>query len=245
MSGSWTTTGANGTYTVGVAAGTYRVRFRDPNGFYIGEVYDNVVGEDFSLGVNVGASVGKTTDNINASLDTFSSISGMVNGPDGTTRLAGIVVESAKVSDGVVVSSAITAANGTYVIRGLTGGDYHVRFRDEEGVYIGEVYDNIFGDYFGSGENINVGTGVGLAGIHASLEKRPIVIGLLQQEAAGNYQIQFTGPANMDHVLQETSTLTSEWADVGEYLRPTSGTGILSRTTSATQEFWRVRLVIP
>lgn len=239
-------TDSNGSYMVGgLSPRIYRMRFVSTNGFYIEEVYNNVIGNDFSLGADIELSAGEGVSGINASLDTFSTISGMVKGPDGTTPLAGIVVESAKVSDGVVVSSAITAANGTYNLGGLTGGDYHVRFRDEEGVYIGEVYNNVFGDDFGSGVNINVGTGVGLAGINASLEKRPVVTCVLPQETAGNYQILFTGPTNMDYILQEASSLTSGWADVGSSVPALYGTGVLSRTTSATQMFWRVRLVIP
>ncbi|NCC49722.1 MAG: carboxypeptidase regulatory-like domain-containing protein [Spartobacteria bacterium] len=244
MSGLWTTTGTNGAYTVGVAAGTYRVRFRDTNGFFIGEVYDNVVGDDFSLGANVGALAFKTAI-VNASLDVFSTISGMVNGPDGATPLAGIVVESINVTTGASGPSTVTAANGLYTIRGLLAGLYRVRFRDEGGVYIGEVYNNVYGDEFGRGVNINVVTGMGLVGINASLEKRPVVTSFLPQETSGNYQILSAGPTNMSYILQEASSPTSGWADVGTSLPAPTGTGIWSRTMSATQTFWRVQMLLP
>ncbi|MDD4025941.1 MAG: hypothetical protein PHN85_08485 [Kiritimatiellae bacterium] len=69
--------------------------------------------------------------------------------------------------------------------------------------------------------------------------------GILPQETAGNYHILFTGPTNMSYILQEASSLTGGWADVGSSVPALYGTGGWSRTTSATQMFWRVRLVIP
>jgi hypothetical protein len=65
------------------------------------------------------------------------------------------------------------------------------------------------------------------------------------QKVAGNYHILFSGPANMNYILQEASSLTSGWTDIGASVPVPYGTGTLSRSTSATQMFWRVRMLLP
>lgn len=49
----------------------------------------------------------------------------------------------------------------------------------------------------------------------------------------------------MSYILQETSSLTSGWADVGASLHAPYGTGIWSQTTSTPQKFWRVQMLLP
>lgn len=63
-------TGSDGNYTVGgLSPRIYRLRFVSTNGVHIGEVYNDVIGNDFSLGSNIVVSAGIGLLGINASLE--------------------------------------------------------------------------------------------------------------------------------------------------------------------------------
>ncbi len=111
----------NGSYTIsGLSAGTYLVEFRDWDGNYVSEYYDNALDEDSATEITVTAE--GTVKNINASLAQAGKISGKVTGPDGTTPLEGIQA-AAYLWNGYwwdwIEASDFTDNNGNYMIGGL------------------------------------------------------------------------------------------------------------------------------
>ena len=129
------TTDAAGNYTIhGLATGTYRVQFRDPSTAYSPNWYPSSI--DAAHATPLSIVRGTATTGIHAALFT-TSISGKVR--DGSLRpIAGVEVSAiGSGSNG----SATTAADGTYVISGLTTDRYRVRFSDPESGITEWFYD--------------------------------------------------------------------------------------------------------
>ena len=70
----------------------------------------------------------------------------------------------------------------------------------------------------------------------------PIICGLRHTNSI-NFEILFTGTTGIAYILQETTSLTSGWSDVGNSVTCVSGTNSLLRTTSDPMKFWRVRML--
>lgn len=167
-------TGSNGQYEVaGLAAGMYRLRFVDWNATYLGEVYDNVLGDNYdSSGTNIVVAEEAAVSGINASLAVASKIRGTVTGPDGMTPVANIYVSAYRWQGSSWTSASYnyTESNGSYMLGNLAAGTYRVTFSDWRGAYVGEVYDNVPGTAFStSGTNIVVSEGATVWDINASL----------------------------------------------------------------------------
>ena len=137
LSADWfATTAANGTYTFGgLPAGNYEVCFRGPaatggssdSSGYLLECYDNQTMQGTPKPVTVVAGV--STTGINADLATGGAVSGKVTVAAGANpALAGVVVTAFSPSTGEM-GFALTAANGSYGVKGLSAGtSYYVCF---------------------------------------------------------------------------------------------------------------------
>lgn len=109
--------------------GLYKVIFRDcdPSGGALAtEFYDDSA--TFTGAANVQVQEGLQTDDIDAALAAGGSISGTVTA-EGSAPAADVCVSAFPVADAVYpVVSAVTAADGSYVLGGLATGAYKVHF---------------------------------------------------------------------------------------------------------------------
>ena len=150
---SSTTTGSGGTYSVYVAAGTYKVYFYDSSGAHLTGYYSSsgfTVNAAAATGVSVGTS---DISGINVQMLTGHYISGTVTGTGGTP-LANIEVDA---NSSAYSSSATTGSGGTYSVY-VAAGTYKVSFSDPSGTY--------FSGYYSSGgftTDQSAATGVGVS----------------------------------------------------------------------------------
>ena len=146
--GAWTgvrtaETDADGRYDIGgLAAGSYRLRFRDYSGDRLEEVYVDAPTLDEGTDVVVG--VDDTAEHIDAVLTTGSTVVGQVVDGDGTPAEGVSVLAWAKVDGSwqrVPGGRDETGANGWYVIYDLAAGPHVLELRDDVGdVWLPEFY---------------------------------------------------------------------------------------------------------
>ena len=236
-------TAADGTYAIEMLpAGTYRVQFCDGYGNYRTEAYDDA--SDLDFGKDIVLDEGATATGIDASLAAWPKMSGVVTGPDGATPLQGITVWVVRWNGARWdwVASDTTDANGAYMIGRLEAGIYRVEFTDGSGTYRGGFYDDA--PDLDSGEDLVLGAGETLTGIDASLAHvNSADLAGIQFSGGGGFEIRFTGTPSMDYILQEAHSLTGGWSDVGTSTTALSGVNTLPGSSSASQIFWRVRLL--
>ncbi|MBN1933501.1 MAG: carboxypeptidase regulatory-like domain-containing protein [Anaerolineae bacterium] len=94
---------------------------------YIGEYYDDT--PDKSSATALSISAGVTTTHIDFALAAGGAISGHVHAADGITPLAGVNVGAESFDGGDDHHGVQTAADGSYLIRGLASGAYRVNAR--------------------------------------------------------------------------------------------------------------------
>jgi 5-hydroxyisourate hydrolase-like protein (transthyretin family) len=176
-------TDVNGQYEfTGLAAGTYRVAFRDPGGNYACEVYNNIPGySPYKGGTDIAVPEATTVPNINASLAQASKITGTVTGPDETTPLANIYVGAHRWTGSQWewwTATDYTDANGFFEISGLPAGTYRVTYDDRNGNYASEIYNNIPGHSpYSGGTDIAVPEANTVPNINASLAQASKITG--------------------------------------------------------------------
>lgn len=142
-----TYTAADGSYSLGgLAAGTYRVKFVDwMVGIYTDEYYNDASDEQSAIGIFVAENT--AVSGINASLREAGKISGNVTGPDGVTPLKDIEVLAYRLegtNDWQEMRATYTRTDGFYTLRGLTAGNYRIRFYDSKNkVYPDKYYDGV------------------------------------------------------------------------------------------------------
>ena len=149
-------TNQSGAYSIGgLGAGTYRVEFRDPNGVYAFEAYNDAA--NIELGGDVVVAESSKATGINASLAKASSISGKVTGIGGA-KLATIDIDLERLGDDGEWrwhADTETDEDGDYELSGLKPGVYRIEFEDESGEYAVEYYNNAV--EFDLATNINLG----------------------------------------------------------------------------------------
>lgn len=139
------TTDAAGNYVIrGLAAGSYRVMFRDNNDYYAEETYDNYAGYPWSGGTTIVVPGGGAVSNIDASLAVGGRITGTVFAPDGSTPLPDVDVNVRAWDSGSQSWYTSTDQNGAYEVSGLPAQTYRVSFSDWSHGYITEYYSNTF-----------------------------------------------------------------------------------------------------
>ena len=111
----------NGSYSITVAAGTYKVRAFASG--HTTEYYDNVT--SFASATPVVLAAGADTTGIDFTLGTVGSIAGQVFEADNVTPLVGVNVTAYNTAGGMVEDGLSSNDNGTYFIN-LATGDYRI-----------------------------------------------------------------------------------------------------------------------
>ena len=185
-SGTWdyvngTSTAAGGAYDIGgLPTGTYRIRFYDNSGAYVGQCYDNKA--MLSWADNVAVTAGATTPGINAVLAAGGHITGTVTNAAGAA-LAGITVVCNQ-PDGSGRWwgwSTDTDANGAYDFGAVSSGSHRIWFQDYSGAYAAQYYNNK--PSFETADNVAVTAGATTSGINAVLAAGGRVTGTVTNAA--------------------------------------------------------------
>jgi len=144
--GEWDSYGSSDTDSLGkydvseLPAGMYRLEFRDNDGAYLTEFYDNAAKIDTASDVAVVA--GSTTSNINATLAPAGHITGKITNSKGI-GIAHAEAEAYALTDGSWQRYASQSANlGTYDIGGLPTGTYRVKLSAIADGRAGEFYND-------------------------------------------------------------------------------------------------------
>ena len=171
---SWEALGyteTDGSYTIsGLITGNYRVQVDNWGQIYAGEYYNNTYDSDSAASVNV--TLGQTTANINFGLAIGGEIRGVVTQDSNGQPISG-AQGSANPDEDLILfwgSSAITQANGSYTITGLSPISQKVQVSTYGTDYAGEYYNNTYDDDSATPvdvaldqptENINFGLAIG------------------------------------------------------------------------------------
>jgi Carboxypeptidase regulatory-like domain len=175
----YATTDASGEYTVvGLATGPYKVRFSvsSESGLnYVTQYYHDK--PSLALAEPVGVVQEKTTEGVDAELQTGGKVTGAVTDVVTHAPVASIYVFAVDSSE-AFVGMAITNASGQYTIMALASGSYKIEFADlgSDPRYITQYYNGQ--PSFASANPVSVTQGSTTAGINAALiRKAPINTG--------------------------------------------------------------------
>lgn len=164
--GGCTTTKGDGTYTLGLPANTYRLRYTDKLGRYLREWYANA--GDISVANDVPVAGGTLVSGLDATMAGVGAVEGTIVNDSGV-GLPGIKVDAWRWT-GAIWSwerVATTKADGTYRVGYLPSGGYRVRYTDPGNTYRAEYYDDAL---VASGATTQtVGAGTTLTGRNATL----------------------------------------------------------------------------
>jgi hypothetical protein len=169
-----TTTASDGTYSLRVTAGSYKLEFDDNNGTYVTGYYSSN-GFTTDLGAATPVTVGASdVAGINVKMETGVHIKGTVTGPGGTPVQSIYVYTNSLLGD---YYDAYTASDGTYSLL-VPAGTYAVAFYDLAGRYLkcyhtssGYTVDQAsatpvtVGTSDVTGINVQLGTGYNIKGI--------------------------------------------------------------------------------
>ena len=160
-SSNYAYTAADGTYSVSVPAGTYRLYLYDSTGSYLTGYYDSSGSGDFTIAYASATPIVVTTADVtgkNVQLGTGRYIKGTVTGT-GAVALANIHVEAFSPN---YSGYAVTAGDGTYSVLVPASDSYTVHFVDRYGAYLPGYYDSAGSGHFtlaqGSATLVVVGT---------------------------------------------------------------------------------------
>jgi formylglycine-generating enzyme required for sulfatase activity/protocatechuate 3,4-dioxygenase beta subunit len=171
------TNGKGEYHFIGLKAGTYRVKFEDPGQAYGAECYNGKSSINSAGDINLSQS--STVANINASLSKASRIEGIVRADGSAAPLQGISVwvYEYDVEDDwwYWVTGVATGQSGAYSIGGLGAGTYRIEFRDPNGVYAFEAYNDA--SNIELGDDVVVAEASKVTGINASLAKASSISG--------------------------------------------------------------------
>ena len=151
---------AAGHYTVGVAAGDYRVEFIDGSGRHLGEWYDGHNLGDYagSTVVHVGAGATVTADAALVPAGPTGAIAGAVTDTATSGPIDHAWVVAVRSSDGAIVGGALADGAGRYTIGGLYAGSYRLAVLDPTMAHGLELFYQNRAD-FGTADNIAVTAG--------------------------------------------------------------------------------------
>jgi hypothetical protein len=203
LSNQWITNGftqANGTYSIALPAGSFKVAFYPPQGSnYINQFYNNKA--SFDTGDPVTVTVGVTTPNINAQLATGGIISGTVTNSGGGIANVGIGVNDLS---NHWVGGCQTNTDGTYSVT-VPAGTYKVGFWAPQGSnYINQWYNNKAS--FDTGDPVTVTAVVTTPNINAQLATGGIISGTVTNSGGG-------GIGSVNISVQDTP---SHWVQGGQ-----------------------------
>lgn len=154
----------------GLAAGQYRLEFRDQQGLYQTKWYNNAANRDDASNVVVAA--GGSVSNVNASLALGAHIAGTVTELDGTTPIAEVYVWAYRQngSEWDWTGSDRTDSAGKYDVGGLPTGSYRIEFWTDDR-YVTEYYNDKTN--WGAADAVVVSTITTVSNVNASLAPAP------------------------------------------------------------------------
>ena len=234
----WDETDVAGAYDVGgLSAGSYRLQFYSYDDDWVAEWYDDASSLDTADNVPVLA--GQTVGGIDATLAASSHITGTVTGSGGTPLAdVEVVVYTSEGGGWSWSGEDYTDALGGYDVGGLDAGSYRVGFRDYQGNYAPEYYDD--DATLATSNAVTVGASATMAGINASLAPSAVLSGRVtrtngaaveyadvsvyrlvggsyewyaysESDEAGNYQVRGLGAGTYRLEFYDW------WWEVGEY----------------------------
>lgn len=170
------TTGADGTYTLSLAPGTYKVFFDNCDVVNnLDEYYNDTTSWSAAQLLTVVA--GQTLSGINADLAPGGTISGVVTGPTGSP-LAGICVNASGGGGGAYATSK---SDGTYRLIGLNTASYSVSFYGCGANYASEFYNDAY--RYADVDYVSVVATQDTPGISASVQPGGVISGTVRDEA--------------------------------------------------------------
>ena len=191
------TSDLSGAYSLGgLPAGNVRLEFEDAYSTHLAEYWDDK--PTVEAATDIPVTLGGTTPNRDAVLAVGGTISGKVTAEVGGANLQNIgVVAYRKVVNGAQVrweyegTGGSTAADGTYTVKGLPTGTYHLEFRDNYDPYYNNrpvAYDGEFWDNKPAQESavdIPVTAGQPVQGKNAALAVRGKITGTVTKGTGG------------------------------------------------------------
>ena len=191
---SSTMTAGDGTYSVGIPAGTYTVRVDDQTVVY-GAGYWSTGGFTRNSASASPLVMPPNRTGINLSVPKNPRITGKVTAAVGGTALANISVSATTSDEWLQVSNATTAADGTYVMP-VPPGTYLVEYSDPATVYAGGYYSTAGVTTDSSSATIVTVVSADRTGISAALPKAVHIKGKLTGPggvAAGGISVSANG----------------------------------------------------
>ena len=164
-----TTTKRDGTYTIkNLPPATYTVEFRDDDGTYVDEYYDDQRNIEDATDVPVAA--GQAVPNIDAELELTGFVSGTVTDEQGEP-ISNIYIDFYSLDENGFPSGegfgGTTNDLGRYHVPFVAPGDYVIGFTDLSGTYVNEYYDDHLSIF--DGDLVHVSAGADTTGIDAEL----------------------------------------------------------------------------
>ena len=173
-----TVVGLDGDYDIPLADGAYRVEFRDIDGAYVSEYYDDA--RTLELAEDVDVSLDAPATGIDAILAEAGRITGEVT-DDSSDPLADITV-TAETASGERIATTSTNGGGGYELNGLPAGSYVLEFSDRENFeYVAEFYDDAA--TFEEADPVTVTAGGTSSGNHAELATGSTIDGTITGQA--------------------------------------------------------------
>lgn len=143
---SWETyasTGADGSYTLDVADGDYRLQFQStaPGSNLVAEYWQDAA--DLTSATTVTVDGGAAITGIDPVLSDGATVSGVVT-DDAGAPVRGVSVQATSVSGWSSFAIGLTDASGAYQVAGLRAGTYNIKFvpMADSGPVAGEWYDD-------------------------------------------------------------------------------------------------------
>lgn len=136
-----TTANADGVYSVGLPAGSYRVEVIDPSGSRDGQWHADAPLSDPAAATPVATQPGPATVVDVALTPATGTIGGAVT-VDGGGPLAGVWVAALNANTGAFAGGTVTVGDGTYTLDGLAPGNYLTVYFDPTAAHGFEWHDN-------------------------------------------------------------------------------------------------------
>ena len=239
-----TTSAPDGSFTLGgLPDGIFRLGFEDEGLEHFPSFYNGSA--DLASAQDIVVAAGATLSGYVATLQTAGSIAGTATDAATGQPLAGVRVQ-ALVYDALDESwqptglRVITAADGSYTLRGLPYDTYKVFFAGFEDSFYHPIV-------FGGTTDPDAGTSVVLtsgspaaAGVDQALQ--PVRVTGLASAGGGQYTLGFLGNIFAQFVIEKSTTL-SGWTAPGLPFNPTYGvdSATVMADSGLDAQFWRLR----
>ena len=172
-------TKADGTYSLDIEAGAYKLIFAPPDGSNLqAEYYDDKPSRDAADPITVNA--GRAVTGVNAALAGTGQIGGKVTDTS-KIGIAGATV-TAYTPDGQTAGTTTSGTGGAYTLGGLRAGSYKVGFSGPGATYVPEFHSNRA--TLGAADAVTVATGKTTA-ITADLAKYAAFTGKVTAKLGG------------------------------------------------------------